>query len=51
VYVKEADAGVRWNDARIAVDWPISEPLLSGKDAVAPFLDDIAEDRLPVYTP
>lgn len=51
VYVKEADAGVCWNDARIGIDWPISEPLLSGKDAVAPFLDEIAVERLPVFTP
>ncbi|MQP77334.1 dTDP-4-dehydrorhamnose 3,5-epimerase [Stenotrophomonas sp. MYb238] len=51
VYVKEADAGVRWNDADIAVDWPISAPTLSAKDEGAPFLKDIAEDRLPVYAP
>ncbi|MNV83565.1 dTDP-4-dehydrorhamnose 3,5-epimerase [compost metagenome] len=50
-YVKEADAGIRWNDADIAIDWPISAPTLSGKDDVAPFLKDIAEDRLPVYQP
>jgi len=50
VYVKEADAGIRWNDADLAVDWPISAPTLSAKDESAPFLKDIAEDRLPVYT-
>lgn len=50
VYVKEADAGIRWNDADIAIDWPISAPTLSAKDENAPFLKDIAEDRLPVYT-
>lgn len=50
-YVKEADASVRWNDAEIAVDWPISGPILSAKDEVAPFLKDIADDRLPVYLP
>ncbi|MBK0011825.1 dTDP-4-dehydrorhamnose 3,5-epimerase [Stenotrophomonas sp. S41] len=50
VYVAEADAGIRWNDADIAVDWPISAPILSPKDEKAPFLKDIAEDRLPVYT-
>ena len=49
VYVKEADAGVRWNDADIAVDWPISAPTLSAKDENAPFLRDIAEERLPVF--
>ena len=51
VYVKEADAGVRWNDADIAVDWPISAPTLSAKDESAPFLAEIAEERLPVYVP
>lgn len=48
-YDKAADANVRWNDADIGVDWPIDSPLLSGKDAVAPFLKDVAHDRLPVF--
>lgn len=51
VYVKESDAGIRWNDADIALDWPISAPTLSAKDEVAPFLKDIHEDRLPVFRP
>ena len=51
VYVKEADAGVRWNDGDIGVDWPISDPVLSAKDQAAPFLADIAQDRLPVFVP
>jgi len=48
-YDKAADAGVRWNDAAIGIDWPVSEPLLSDKDAKAPFLSDVAADRLPPY--
>ncbi|HBZ48544.1 MAG TPA: dTDP-4-dehydrorhamnose 3,5-epimerase [Stenotrophomonas sp.] len=51
VYVKEADAAIRWNDADLAVDWPISAPSLSAKDEQAPFLKAIAADRLPVYEP
>ena len=51
VYLKEVDAGVRWNDADIAVDWPISQPTLSAKDEAAPFLKDIEVARLPVYPP
>lgn len=51
VYVKEADAGVRWNDAQLAIDWPLAAPLLSAKDEKAPFLKDISAERLPVYTP
>ena len=50
VYVKEADARVRWNDGSIGVDWPVSDPVLSAKDEAAPQLADIPGDRLPVYT-
>lgn len=48
-YDKAADAGVRWDDASIGIDWPISEPLLSDKDAKAPLLEDVSPDRLPIY--
>jgi dTDP-4-dehydrorhamnose 3,5-epimerase len=34
------DAGVRWNDPDIAVDWPVSDPLLSEKDQNLPTLND-----------
>ncbi|WP_024891506.1 dTDP-4-dehydrorhamnose 3,5-epimerase [Luteimonas huabeiensis] len=51
VYVKEADAGVRWDDPDIGIDWPIASPVLSDKDAAAPRLADVAEERLPVYAP
>lgn len=50
-YDAAADAGVRWNDATFGIDWPIAEPLLSDKDAKAPFLADILPERLPVYVP
>jgi dTDP-4-dehydrorhamnose 3,5-epimerase len=48
-YRREADASLRWNDAAFAIDWPVAAPLLSDKDARAPFLDEIAVDRLPVF--
>ncbi|SDQ50475.1 dTDP-4-dehydrorhamnose 3,5-epimerase [Pseudoxanthomonas sp. CF125] len=48
-YDKSADAGVRWDDAAIGIDWPIDAPLLSDKDGKAPFLAEVAEDRLPIY--
>ena len=50
-YDKVADAGVRWNDPAIGIDWPVSAPLLSAKDEAAPLLADIAPERLPVYAP
>ena len=48
-YDKAADASIRWNDAQLAIDWPIGHPSLSDKDAAAPFLADVAQERLPVY--
>jgi dTDP-4-dehydrorhamnose 3,5-epimerase len=50
-YDAQADAGIRWDDPELAVDWPLSEPLLSAKDQAAPLLCEVAEDRLPVYAP
>lgn len=50
-YDRNADAGIRWNDAQLAIDWPVSAPSLSDKDAKAPFLADVAEDRLPAFVP
>jgi dTDP-4-dehydrorhamnose 3,5-epimerase len=48
-YDRDADAGIRWNDGDLAIDWPASAPVLSDKDARAPFLADVAQERLPVY--
>ncbi len=49
LYDRTADAAIRWNDADIAIDWPIAEPVLSAKDQRAPFLADVERDKLPVY--
>ena len=50
LYDRAADAGIRWNDADVGIDWPLSAPLLSDKDAAAPFLRDVPRDKLPKYT-
>jgi dTDP-4-dehydrorhamnose 3,5-epimerase len=51
LYDAKADAGIRWNDAALAIDWPVSSPLLSDKDGKTPLLADVPPERLPVYTP
>jgi dTDP-4-dehydrorhamnose 3,5-epimerase len=33
------DAGIRWNDPDINIQWPLDKPVLSGKDAALPFLN------------
>ncbi|TAM57947.1 MAG: dTDP-4-dehydrorhamnose 3,5-epimerase [Rhodanobacter sp.] len=49
LYDAKADAGIRWNDAALGIDWPLSEPLLSDKDRRTPLLKDVPTERLPVY--
>lgn len=49
LYDPKADAGIRWNDAAIGIDWPVSAPLLSDKDGKAPLLAEVAPERLPIY--
>lgn len=48
-YDHAADASIRWDDPTLAIDWPVSAPLLSDKDAKAPFLSDVAAERLPNF--
>jgi dTDP-4-dehydrorhamnose 3,5-epimerase len=40
-YAPEYDRGIAWNDPEIGVQWPITDPLLSSKDADLPFLVDV----------
>ncbi|MBX3701199.1 MAG: dTDP-4-dehydrorhamnose 3,5-epimerase [Dokdonella sp.] len=49
LYDRDADAAIRWNDARIGVDWPLAQPLLSDKDQRAPLLAEVPRERLPVF--
>ena len=42
-YAPEADAGIRWNDLEIGVEWGIENPILSEKDKKNPFLKDCTE--------
>lgn len=51
LYAPDADRGIRWDDAAIGVDWPISAPVLSEKDARAPLLAEIPPDLLPSFKP
>lgn len=50
-YDPKADAAIAWNDPGLAIDWPAGEPTLSTKDAAAPLLANIPEERLPLYVP
>ncbi len=44
-YSPECDRGIAWNDPAIGIEWPLEpgqQPVLSGKDAAAPRLADVA---------
>lgn len=40
VYNKASEGGIHWNDAGIGIDWRIENPIISEKDAEAPFFKD-----------
>jgi dTDP-4-dehydrorhamnose 3,5-epimerase len=35
-YTPGAERGLRWNDPAFGIPWPLGDPILSPKDAVAP---------------
>lgn len=47
LYSPAHEQGILWNDPDIGIQWPVKEPLLSKKDAVAPRLKDAP--TLPKY--
>lgn len=40
-YSPEHDAGIRWDDPDISVNWGVTDPLVSEKDVKLPYLKDI----------
>jgi dTDP-4-dehydrorhamnose 3,5-epimerase len=42
-YAPELDAGIVWNDPEIGVEWPISDPIVSPKDAALPRLREAGD--------
>lgn len=40
-YAPDHETGIRWNDSDIGVDWGITDPILSEKDKLLPFLREV----------
>jgi dTDP-4-dehydrorhamnose 3,5-epimerase len=50
VYDPQGEIGIAWNDPQIAIQWPVSEPVLSDRDRRHPTLAE-ADASLPVWRP
>jgi len=49
-YHPECELVLAWNDPQVGVDWPVSEPVLSGRDQQGLGLEQLRQQgRLPVY--
>jgi dTDP-4-dehydrorhamnose 3,5-epimerase len=46
-YLSLAEHCVRWDDPQIGIEWPISNPILSDKDAEGYLLENLPEDAVP----
>lgn len=40
IYNNKGESGILWNDPEIGIEWPVSEPVLSGKDEKAQTLKE-----------
>lgn len=49
-YDPESEKTVIWNDPTIAIDWPVSDPILSPKDADGSPLSGFKPKDLPIYS-
>jgi dTDP-4-dehydrorhamnose 3,5-epimerase len=48
-YTPGDEHGLHWDDPMLAIDWPITTPLLSVQDRQYPILDAIPREHLPVF--
>jgi|SRR5215216_4558860 len=48
-YYPEYERGIIWNDAEIAINWGIQDPVLSAKDLSHPQLSKVRLSELPNY--
>jgi dTDP-4-dehydrorhamnose 3,5-epimerase len=48
VYDAANEIGIAWNDPALGIEWPVTSPILSPRDATNPPLSALA-DRLPVF--
>lgn len=50
-YSPDDERSIRWNDASIAIDWPIPDAVVSPRDASAPLFRDLLDEWFPHLDP
>ena len=50
-YNPDGERGLLWDDAELAIDWPVSDPVVSEKDQHQPKLHEISNEDLFKYQP
>jgi dTDP-4-dehydrorhamnose 3,5-epimerase len=48
-YNQSNEGGIIYNDPDIGIVWPVTEPIISKKDASCPRLRDIPKSKLPLF--
>lgn len=46
IYAPQYELGFRWDDPDIGIKWPVATPTLSQRDAMAPLLKELPQERL-----
>lgn len=46
VYNRESEAGIRWDDPELKIEWRVENPIISGKDSALPPLAVLLENSL-----
>lgn len=48
-YNRDDERGIRWDDQKLRIRWPVSSPVVSKKDQQLPNLGQVTEEDLPAY--
>ena len=47
VYHPETERTIRYSDPTLAIDWPVTQPIVSARDQQAPLLSELPAIHLP----
>ena len=49
LYTPGDEGSILWSDPDLAIDWPVTAPVLSAKDQSSPCLKDVSPENLPDF--